>query len=377
MNHRSLKIRRMKALIKKEMFQIIRDPSSFLISVFLPILLLFLYGYGISFDLKHIKIAVVLEDSSSLSESFLTSLKDSVYFDVDIKRERESAANLLTEGAIKAIVVIPSYFSEKFYNKDEKTAIQVIADGSEPNTATFVQNYIALALENWQDQIKISEGIKPYKIISITPRFWYNPSLESRNFLIPGSLAIILTLIGTLLTSLVVAREWERGTMESLISTPVTIREVVIAKLVSYFILGILSFFMSVTLALIVYDIPLQASFFSLGCVAGVFLLTALGMGLLISSLAKNQFAASQGAIIAAFLPSFFLSGFIYEISSMPKFIQIMTNFISAKYFVSSLLSLFLVGIVPRLLFYNIVMMLLIAAAFFLATTKIIVKRLD
>lgn len=165
--------------------------------------------------------------------------------------------------------------------------------------------------------------------------------------------------------------------MESLISTPVTIREVVIAKLVSYFILGILSFFMSVTLALIVYDIPLKASFFSLGCVAGVFLLTALGMGLLISSLAKNQFAASQGAIIAAFLPSFFLSGFIYEISSMPKFIQIMTNFISAKYFVSSLLSLFLVGIVPRLLFYNIVMMLLIAAAFFLATTKIIVKRLD
>jgi ABC-2 type transport system permease protein len=368
---------RVRALVVKEFHQIKKDPSSLLISGFLPILLLFLYGYGLSFDYKHMKIGVVLEDTSPLAQSFLTSLQFSEYFDVDIARNKQEIYKKVTQGKLKGCVVIPSYFSTWFYNGYASAPLQIITDGSEPNTATLLQNYIKGAFSNWLKIQKYSQASQDASKISLETRMWYNSTLESKNYLIPGSLAIILTLIGTLLTSLVISREWERGTMESLISTPVKISEIILAKLISYFFLGVFAFVMSVFLTLIVYAVPLKSSLFLLTCVAAIFLLSALGMGLLISSLFKNQFAASQAAIVSAFLPSFFLSGFIYEVASMPKVIQILSNFFSAKYFVSSLQTLFLVGFVARLILFNTAMMLFIAAVFFVITLKNLVKRLE
>lgn len=253
----------------------------------------------------------------------------------------------------------------------------MISDGSEPNTASFVQNYVQGAFSVWLQQEKINNNLKGLPLAALQPRFWYNEELESRNFLIPGSLAIIMTLIGTLLTALVVSREWERGTMEALMSTPVSITDLLLGKLIPYFALGMISMAMCVAIAVIFYHVPFRGSFLLLTLVSAVFLFSALGLGLLISTIARNQFVAAQAALVAAFLPGFILSGFIFEILSMPLPIQMITYVIPARYFVSSLQTLFLVGNVWALIAYNLVPMFVIGLLLFLITAHKTVKRLD
>lgn len=372
-----MNLRRLNALMKKEFIQIMRDPSSILISVLLPLILLFIYGFGVSLDIKHLKIGLVLEDTSPLATSFMHSLSDSGYIDTKIVRDRRELDKELTEGSIRGIVIIPSYFSRFVKSQDNIGPIQVIADGSEPNTASFVQNYVQQAWSNWLQQENISNAKPSLSLVSLDPRFWYNEELESRNFLIPGSLAIIMTLTGTLLTALVVAREWERGTMESLMSTPVTIMEILIGKLIPYFILAMGSMIMSVVLSLLVYDIPFRGSWVALLLVSAVFLFPALGLGLFISTVTKSQVPAAQFSMTAGFLPAFILSGFIFEISSMPLIIQGITYIIPARYFVTSLQTLFLAGDNWQLIFKNIVPMLIIGTVVFLLTLRRTVKRLD
>jgi ABC-2 type transport system permease protein len=370
-------IRRIKALMTKEAYQIIRDPSSILISGFLPLLLLFLYGFGVSLDLDHLRIGVVLEDSTPAAQDFVQSLTDSRYFDVKIVSDRRELDEDIIAGRIRGIVVIPSYFSQFRGREGQIAPIQVIGDGSEPNTAAFVQNYVAGAYSQWLSQEKISNDLKGLPLVNIAPRFWYNEQLLSRNFLVPGSLAIIMTLIGTLLTALVVAREWERGTMEALMATPVHITELIVAKLIPYFLLGLASMAICVTVAVFVYDIPLRGSIWVLGLVSSAFLFTATQLGLLISTLSKNQFVAAQASIITGFLPAFILSGFLFEISSMPKVIQFITFFIPARYFVACLQTLFLVGNVWSLIIPNILAILAFGIILLLITAKKSSKRLE
>ncbi len=370
-------LRRVKAMIIKEFFQIIRDPSSILISLILPLILLFLYGYGVSLDADHIKLGLVLEDTSPEAQSFSESLTNSRYFDVTIKRDRRSFTDDITRGDIRGLVVIPSYFSSFRHRQDNTAPIQVIADGSEPNTANFVQNYVLGAWLIWLQQQSYTEKLEGLPLVQSEPRFWYNEELESRNFLIPGSLALIMTLIGTLLTALVVAREWERGTMEALMSTPVSIVELLIGKLVPYFILGLCSMTMSVIVARLIYGIPYRGHWITLLLVSGVFLVAALALGLLISTLAKNQFVAAQASMVTAFLPAFILSGFIFEITSMPQAIQYLTYLLPARYFVASLQTLFLVGDVREVILPNTLAMLFLGILLFMLTARFTVKRLD
>lgn len=369
--------RRLRALIRKEFYQMVRDPSSFLIGIGLPLILMFIYGFGVSLDLNHLRIGLVMEDSSPDAISFAESFIASPFFDVKIVRDRRELGDDIISGKIRGFVVIPSYFSE-FRNRPHQIApIQVIADGSETNTANFVQNYVQGAWQVWLQQQKISSHLQGLSKITIQPRFWYNEQLESRNFLIPGSLAIIMTLIGTLLTALVVAREWERGTMEALMSTPVRIIEILIGKLVPYFLLGMGSMTMCVIIAVFFYGVPLRGSFLVLSLVSACFLFPALGLGLFISTVAKNQFAASQASIVSAFLPAFMLSGFIFEIASMPKPIQWITYILPARYFVSSLQTIFLVGNIWSLLLGNVLAILSLGTIIFIATARRTVKRLD
>lgn len=371
------KLVRLAALIKKEFYQIIRDPSSILISVVLPLILLFLYGFGVSLDLDHLRIGLVLEDTSPEAQTFAKSLTDSRYFDVKIGRDRREFTHDILAGSIRGLVIIPSYFSTFKDNQARVAPIQVIADGSEPNTASFVLNYVSGAWQNWIYQQLISHGAHSPPIVNVNPRFWYNEELESINFLIPGSLAIIMTLIGTLLTALVVSREWERGTMEALMSTPVTIKELLLAKLIPYFLLGMASMNLCVVVSLWMYNIPLRGSWIALEIVTACFLTTALGLGLFISTIARNQFVAAQAAMVAAFLPAYILSGFIFEIASMPLPIQWFTYIVPARYFVTSLQTLFLVGNVWTLIIASMLPMLGIGLLFFLLTARITVKRLD
>lgn len=383
---------RIKAIMLKEFYQILRDPSSILLSIVMPLVLLFLYGFAVSLDMNHLRIGLVLEDTSPSAQSFAKALTDSRYFDVTISRTRQDFIEGITSGHLRGIVVVPAYFTQ-FLNKQNVSypnsflkydheqsniaPIQVITDGSQPNTASFVQNYVRGAWQTWLAQEQISSHNLPSSYINTQMRFWYNEGLESRNFLIPGSIAIVMTLVGTLLTSLVVAREWERGTMEALMSTPISIAELLIGKLVPYFILGMISMLICLAIAVFGFVVPFRGSFAILIAISALFLCTALMLGLLISSILRNQFLAAQAAMVAAFLPAFILSGFVFEISSMPFFTRMITYIVPARYFVTVLQTLFLVGNVWKLIIVNSLIILFLGSLLFYVTSQRTVKRLD
>jgi ABC-2 type transport system permease protein len=370
-------LRIVKALMLKEFYQILRDPSTLILAIGLPVLLLFIYGYGVSLDMDTVKIGVVLEDDTPEATSLLHSFQDSAYFDVSIGKDIREFKEELIKGNIRGIIVIPEYFSE-FRNKPHlKAPIEVIADGSEPNSASFVQNYAKGAFQNWLQQEAISTKLQHITYLNPQFRFWFNQKLESRDFLIPGSIAIIMTLIGTLLTSLVVAREWERGTMEALMSTPITMIELLLGKLIPYFLLGMVSMSICFFVAILYYHVPFRGTFLLLGLCSASFLMAALSLGLMISTLAKNQFVAAQAAIVAAFLPGFILSGFIFELSSLPLPIYLITYLFPARYFVSSLQTLFLAGNVHPLILYNLIPMWTFAFVLFTIISRISRKRLE
>ena len=371
-------VRRIKALIIKESYQIIYDPSSILIALVLPAILLFLYCYGVSLDLNTVNIGLVMEDTSPDARSFAQSLTDSTYFHVTVARDRRELLDPLLAGKIRGFVVIPSYFSAfRYFPEDKQAPIQVITDGGEPNTAAFVQNYVAQTWAKWLMLKKNSGTAIDLPKIGIQPRFWFNEALESRFFLLPGSLAIIMTLIGTTLTALVIAREWERGTMEALMAIPVHITEILLAKLISYFLMAMGSMIGCWIGTVFLFGVPFRGSFLMLIALTSAFLTSALGIGILISTITKNQMAASQAAQVAGFLPSYMLSGFIFEIGSMPSIVQLFTYIVPARYFVRSLLTIFLVGDVWTLVLQDMCIMLLMGLIIFGVTARMIVKRLD
>jgi ABC-2 type transport system permease protein len=250
--------------------------------------------------------------------------------------------------------------------RGETAPVQVIVDGSDPNTAGLAQNYVQGVWATWVSQASLSaEGSAARSsaapLVAAEPRFWFNQEIDSRDFLIPGSIAIIMTLIGTLLTALVVAREWERGTMEALMATPAGVGDFLLGKLIPYFVLGMAAMVISVIAAVAGFGVPFRGSVAMLVIVSSAFLGAMLPLGLLISTKTRNQFAASQAALTAAFLPSYLLSGFIFEIDSMPAPIRLLTRILPARYFVSSLQTLFLVGDVPQVLFPDTLALLTIA----------------
>ena len=372
-----MNLRRLLALVRKEYFQIIRDPSSILIAVVLPVLLIFIFAYAVSMDVNEIRIGVVLEDSSPEAQSLARSFMNTKYFSVSTAHDRRVFERDLMAGHLRGVVVIPQNFA-KLLNTDTKGApLQVITDGSEPNTANFVENYSKGVWQIWLAQRHDTEGINLMVPLRMETRIWYNPEIESRNFLLPGALALIMTLIGTLLTALVISREWERGTMEALLSTSITRGELILGKLIPYFALGMLSLFLSFLSIVFLFSVPFRGSAFLFFGVGAVFLLTALGLGLLISTTARNQFVACQLAFLLAFMPSLMLSGFIFEINSMPAAIRLLCHVIPAKYFISCLQSLFLVGTIPAILLPNVLLMLLMSLVFFILTYRKTRKKIE
>lgn len=368
---------RLKALIIKESYQIIRDPSTILISVVLPLILLFLFGYGVSLDLDHLRVGVVMEDTAPDAQSLVKSFTDSRYFDVKIVRDRREVYRDILKGSLRGFIVIPSYFTDFRNSKDKIAPIQSIADGSETNTANFFQYYVQSTVANWLQQEKISRDLQGLPLIDMQQRVWYNEELESRYFLLSGSLAIIMTLIGTLLTALVVSREWERGTMEALMSTPIRIGEFIAGKTIPYFLLGLISMSICVAVAVWVFSLPYRGSLLSLFLITATFLCSALGTGLLLSTVSRSQALAYQLAMVIGFLPAYILSGFLFEIYSMPQWIQFLTYFLPSRYFVQSVQTLFLVGDVWPLLLWNTMPMLAIGIFCFCLTRRKTVKNLE
>ena len=376
MNHPSISLRRLRSLIWKESLQIISDPSSILIAFVLPVVLLFLFGYAVSLDITRLKIGVALEERTAESDSLVAALRDSKYFNVKESFDRRGLERDLISGRIRGLVIIPINFSRKMVWEREQSPVQVIADGSEPNTANFVQNYVRAAIAVWSQRRAMETGTDMPSQIVEDSRVWFNASLESKNYLVPGSIAIVLTLIGTLLTALVVAREWERGTMEALMATPVRIQELVLGKLIPYFCLGLGSMAFCTFVAVGIFRVPLRGSLLSLGLITSAFLAGSLGIGLLVSTLSRSQFVASQIALVLGFLPALQLSGFLFEISSTPPLIQGVTYLFPARYLVQALQTIFLAGDIPVLLWTNGLVLAGFAALFFFLTARVTRKRL-
>lgn len=368
------RLRRFAALVRKESAQVVRDPSSLLIAFVLPVMLLFLFGYALSLDTQTTRIGLVVEEASPITSDLASAFRASRYFDVAEGRDRRDFENDLILGNVHGIVVIPSNFAAD-RAAGRSPSVQVLVDGSEPNTANFIQNYVSATVQTWE-RARATETGSVAPPITANPRFWFNPELTSRNFLVPGSIAIVMTLVGTLLTSLVVAREWERGTMEAMMATPVTATELLLGKLVPYFLLAMASMTLCLVVAVGLFHVPFRGSVGALYLLAAVFLVPALGQGMLISAATKNQFLASQLALLSGFLPSFLLSGFLFEIKSMPTVIQYVTLIVPARYFIPSLQTVFMAGDVWPMFFKSIVIMLLIGALMFAVAARSTVKRI-
>ncbi|WP_011579479.1 MULTISPECIES: ABC transporter permease [Chelativorans] len=366
--------RRFAALVRKESLQVIRDPSSILIAFVLPLILLVIFGYGVSLDATRTRIGLVIEDATPIAQDLAASFQASRYFEVAVGRDRRDFEEDLILGRVRGIVVIPASFAD-VGAAGGSPQIQVNVDGSDPNTANFVQNYAQGVVGTWMAQRAAEMAMRPPPI-SVEQRFWFNPELASRNFLVPGSIAIVMTLVGTLLTSLVVAREWERGTMEAMMATPVAAAELLAGKILPYFILGLVSMSLCVLIAVFVFGVPFRGSVLALYALSASFLMPALGQGLLISAATKNQFLASQLALLSAFLPAFLLSGFLFEISSMPWIIRMITTIVPARYLIPSLQSVFVAGDIWPMFLRSIAVMLTIGAVLFILAARSTRKRI-
>lgn len=361
-------LRRLIALCRKETFQIFRDPSSNLIAFVVPFTMLLIFGYGINLDSTVLRVGLVLEDPGPEARQFAASLRGSRYLQVDESRTEREMKDAITAGKVRGFVVIPPDFSRRLKRPGSPASILLVTDGSEPNLASFVENYVQGAMQHWRQQRAADLGAISMAPVNLETRFWMNPTAESRNYLIPGSIVVIMTVIGALLTSLVVAREWERGTMEALLASPVTKAEILLSKLIPYYVLGMLSLLLCVGFSVAAMGVPFRGSILVLLVVGTLFLLSALGLGLLISTVTRNQFNAAQGALNAAFLPALMLSGFVYELRSTPRAVQAVSHFIPARYFVAAIQTLFQAGniwavLVPNMLF------LLASATFFVGLT--------
>ncbi|MBX9606502.1 MAG: ABC transporter permease [Gammaproteobacteria bacterium] len=367
---------RLGALVRKEFLQIVRDPSSIAIAFLMPLFLLALFGYGVSLDAERVPLALVAEAPSTDSAEFFAALGGSPSFAPRTMDSMVAAERALLQGEVDGIVRLRADFARA--SRDANGApVQVLVNGIDTNTARLVQGYIEGAWSAWLAARAARDGGALAVPVDIAPRIWFNGELRSRNYLVPGLVAIIMTLIGALLTALVMAREWERGTMEALLVTPTSMSEVLLGKLAAYFVLGTGGMLLSVALAVWWFEVPLRGSFWVLWAAASLFLLAALGMGLTISTLARSQFVAGQVAILATFLPAFLLSGFMFDIGSMPPVVQALTHLVVARYFVAIVQTLFLAGDVWAVILPNAAALAAMAALFLGLTWRKSRKRLE
>ena len=367
---------RLRGLMRKEFLQIMRDPSSIGIAFLMPLVLLLLFGYGVSLDSENIPVALVVEQPSADTASFTAAFHESRYFRPSLFNDLHQAEAAMMAGHVKAIVVLRQDFARRLRQTDG-APIQLIVNGVDANTGRIISGYVEGAWGTWLQQRVQQRGQSLDVPVLLQQRVWFNGELRSRNFLVPGLIAVIMTLIGALLTAMVMAREWERGTMEALLVTPLSMREVILGKLLPYFVLGMGGLALSVSMAIFLFEVPLRGSLWVLIAASALFLLTALGMGLLISTVAKSQFVAGQIAIITTFMPAFLLSGFIFDIGSMPAVVQGITHLIAARYYVAILQTVFLAGNEWSVILPNAAGLAVLAAVFLGLTRRNARKRLE
>ncbi len=369
---------RLRGLIRKEALQILRDPSSLLIAFLLPFILLIINGFGLSLDAHHMKLAAYVEGGGDVTSSLTEALGATPYLEVYWAPSGQAARAALDAGEVRGVLVLRQDFAARLARPARWPArAQLAVSATDPNTAALMAGYVEGAFGVWLSDVGTERALSVSGGAELEPRFWYNPELRSANFIVPGVIALVMSMTGTLLTALIVAREWERGTMESMLASPASMRELVGAKLITYFGLGMGSMAMSVLITIFVFGVPLRGGVLALCFTAALFLVFTLAQGLFISTLARNQFVAAQVAFLTTMMPAIMLSGMLFDIASMPGWLRALTYLFPARYFVAALQTIFLAGDMWPVLWPNLAGLAMAGLIGVVATLRVTRRRLD
>ena len=377
-----MSLTRLLAVAKKEVLHILRDTRSLGIVVVMPVTLMLLFGYGVNLDLKGLPVYVNDQDGSQQSQDLLKRFQASESFHiVRVVGNVPAIGRALDSGQAKMGIVIPWDFSQRLA-RGGPVEVQALVDASDDNTANVLMGYAQAVVQGYSSEVQV-EWLQTHgqtlqsAPISVQTRTWYNEDLESSAFIVPGVLALVMSVIGAFLTSLTIAREWERGSMEQLISTPVTAMEIMLGKLAPYFVLGMLDVGVCSVLAISWFHVPFRGSYITLAVCSALFMVVVLSLGFFISVVAKNQLAASQIALIITFLPAFLLSGFLFAIEQMPKPLQWITYIFPARYYVTLLKKIFLKGTPAAMLGVDLLPLAGFTLVLALVATRSFHKRLE
>lgn len=366
---------RLRALTVKETHQLLRDPSSLAVGVLLPIILILLFGYGLSLDVKKAPLAVVMEDASPTAARAVMGLGLTPYIaSIPVASMRE-AERLMSERRVDGIVRIPSDFSNRLAQGDAR--IQLIANGVDSTKARIILSYAASALGQGLARLELVPAEARIGEVVLDTRLWFNVANTSTWYLVPGLIVIIMTLVGAFLTALVVAREWERGTFEALFVTPVRTHEILIAKVIPYFAVGLVGLSMCLVAARLLFQVPMEGSYLVLLAGSMVYLLVAVAIGLVISSVTRNQFLASQLALLLSFMPSLLLSGFTFDLRNVPTVVGWIGHVLPATHYMEMLRTLFLAGNIWPSILKHIAVLVVYAVVLFAIAHRVTRKRLD
>ena len=371
-----LSLLRLRGILIKEILQIIRDPSSIALALVMPLVLLFLFGYGVNLDAEHIPVAFLSKDRGNISRDLMARFSLSPHFQLHSVESSGVAEKFLMEKKVDAIIILQDNFVSHLLSTGA-APVQLIVNGVDANRARLIEGYVKSLMAGWAQMRAYSEQIQTIPPISVTFRIWFNEGAESRNFLIPGLITLIMTLIGILLTALVIAREWERGTMEAMLVTPLRRGEFLLGKILPYYLLGMFGVILSVGVAVTLFHVPFRGSIPALLVLSSLFMLASLGFGLLLSAAIRIQFVAAQISIVAGFLPAFFLSGLLFDLGSAPTVIRLVSYLVPARYFVTISHTLFMAGDIRSVLVPNGLVLAAMAVVFLSLSYRKIPKRLE
>lgn len=351
-----MKLRRLKAVARKESIHLLRDPRSLAIGIALPILMLLLFGFALTLDVDRVPLVVWSQNQDPLLREFISHFQGSKYFTIiGFANHYSELEKAIDDRRALAAMIVPVDFSRNLQSGKQAT-VQWIVDGSDSNTAELATGYAdavtqAFSRNLQMKRLQLSGNTLPALPVDFRSRVWFNADMESKNYIIPGLIAVIMMVIAGLLTSLTIAREWDTGTMEQLISTPLKVPELILGKMIPYFFIALLDVTIAVLMGEYLFHVPLRGNVALIFAMAAIFLTGALSLGMMISIVTKTQLLASQLAMVATFLPTFLLSGFSFDIANMPRFLQLLSHLIPARYFITILKGIYLKGVGLEILY--------------------------
>lgn len=368
---------RLIALIRKEVRQMLRDRSNLAVGLALPVALILLFGYGLSFDVRNAPLAVVMEDNSPSARQAVSGLQGSPYLSPVWAGSMPDAERMLRAGKVDGIVRVPTDFSR--LQGAGKAQVQLIVNGVDQGTAATIEGYVSGAMASAALNSLDRSGGDPRFTpgITVVQRMWFNEAGNSTWYLVPGLIALVMTLIGAFLTSLLIAREWERGTLESLFVTPVRPLEMVLAKVTPYLVIGAIDLVMCLLAAVFLFHVPMRGSLWVIAFASLLYLMVSLLLGLLISGATRSQFVASQVALLVSFMPAMMLSGFVFDLRNMPPVIQVISHVLPATHFMALIKTLFLAGNNWPMIFSKCGILFAYVVVLAAATWATLRKRLD